>query len=126
MRAAHFYLKLKPEELLEYYQGRKSFVRVHTYEGYSIQFRAEHLRQWVTAIGINGEFQIRFDEQNKFAGLFLYRDLSGTIKPHGASASTSGTGTHSSTKSSTTGSPASPSGTPSRPNQRPRGFKKSI
>ena len=76
MKSAHFYLKLTPEELLEYYQGHKRYVRVRAYEGYSLQFRADHLRQWVKPHGIHGEFEIRFDSHNKFAGLFLYRDLS--------------------------------------------------
>ena len=75
MRYAHFYLKLSPDELLEYYQGHKKYVRVSTYQGYSLQFRAEHLRQWVKAYGINGEFRISFGDNNKFAGLTLYRDL---------------------------------------------------
>ena len=116
MRVAHFYLKLRPEELLEYYQGSKRFVRVQTHEGYSIQFRAEHLRAWVTPLGINGEFQIRFDDQNKFAGLHLYRDFTGTYSPQKAANNASsgrkqGKDTH----------PPSPS-----PRQRPRGFNKSI
>ena len=76
MKSAHFYLKLSPEELLEYYQGHKRYVRVRAYEGYSIQFRADHLRQWVKPNGIHGEFEIRFDAQNKFSGLYLYRDFS--------------------------------------------------
>ena len=119
MRAAHFYLKLRPEELLEYYQGHKRFVRVSTYEGYSIQFRAEHLRAWVTSAGIHGEFEIRFDDQNKFAGLILYRDFTGTYAPMSAKGNTTGAPTTSGGSTSTT--PPSPS-----PRQRPRGFNKSI
>lgn len=118
MRAAHFYLKIRPEELLEYYQGFKSFVRVRTYEGYSIQFRAEHLRQWVTPIGIHGEFQIRFDDQNKFMGLALYRDLSGMLSERASAGASSGS---SRPKLQAKSSP--PAGGPS---QRPRGFNKSI
>ena len=116
MRTAHFYLKLRPEELLEYYQGHKRFVRVQTHEGYSIQFRAEHLRAWVTPVGIHGEFQIRFNDQNKFAGLVLYRDFTGTYNP---SSSQSSTTSASQTTPNTT--PPAPS-----PRQRPRGFNKSI
>lgn len=113
MRIAHFYLKLRPEELLEYYQGLKSFVRVRTYEGYSIQFRAEHLRRWVSPIGIHGEFQIQFDDQNKFVGLALHRDLSGTLN-------TSNTNSIANSPTTINHSP------PSSPHQRPRGFNKSI
>ena len=116
MRTAHFYLKLKPEELLEYYQGHKHFVRVRTYEGYSIQFRAEHLRRWVKKQGIHGEFEITFDDQNHFAGLAMYRDLSGAPLSSGG---TSGAGRHAAPESAET--PPAPG-----PRQRPRGFNKSI
>jgi len=117
MRTAHFYLKLRPEELLEYYQGHKRFVRVSTYEGYSIQFRAEHLRTWVTPAGIHGEFEIRFDDHNKFVGLYLYRDFSGTYKPNAAGKGAASTPTPGK------GVEAPP---PPGPRPRPRGFKKSI
>ena len=118
MRVAHFYLKLRPEELLEYYQGHKRFVRVHTHEGYSIQFRAEHLRAWVTPVGINGEFQIRFNDQNKFAGLVLYRDFTGTYNPSKGNSNANSTVTSASQAALTPPAPG--------PRQRPRGFNKSI
>ena len=69
MRSARFYLKLNPEELLQYYQGLKKFVRVTTYSGFSLQFRAEHLRSLITHEGINGEFEITFDDYNKFQAI---------------------------------------------------------
>ena len=53
-------------------------MRVRTYEGYSLQFRADHLRNWVKPYGINGEFRISFGDNNKFAGLALYRDYGST------------------------------------------------
>ena len=67
--SAYFYLKLTTEEFLEYYQGYKIFVRVRTYQGFTIKFRAEHLRQWVTPLGIDGEFEIVFDKHNQFVSL---------------------------------------------------------
>jgi hypothetical protein len=69
--SARFYLKLSPENLLEYYQGRKQFVRVQTFEGYSLRFRAEHLRRWVTPNGIDGVFELRFDEHRSFKELVM-------------------------------------------------------
>lgn len=69
MTSARFYLKLTPEQLLEYYQGFKKYVRVDTFQGYSIRFRAEHLRRWVTKNGIDGVFEIRFDEFRNFKEL---------------------------------------------------------
>ena len=120
MRTAHFYLKLKPEELLEYYQGHKHFVRVRTYEGYSIQFRAEHLRRWVKKQGIHGEFEITFDDHNHFAGLAMYRDLSGaSLNSPLNSGGRLGTGGHAA--SERIEAPPAPG-----PRQRPRGFNKSI
>ena len=79
MKSVRFYLKLTPETLLEYYQGGKRFVRVKTYAGYSIQFRAEHLRAWVTHQGIDGEFEITFDHSNSFHSLFMVRSALGAI-----------------------------------------------
>ena len=114
MRSAHFYLKLSPEELLEYYQGHKKFVRVRTYEGYSIQFRADHLRKWVKAYGIHGEFEIRFDEYNKFKDLLLYRDFETDQK-----------GQKSSEHSQAT-APSTKQEQANFPQQRRRGFKTSI
>ena len=115
MRHAHFYLKLTPDELLEYYQGHKKYVRVRTYEGYSLQFRADHLRNWVKPHGINGEFRISFGDNNKFAGLTLYRDY-GSIEANKAIA-----GKKNSKQGATSQKPI-----PKGPNQRPRGFKTSI
>lgn len=115
MRHAHFYLKLSPDELLEYYQGYKKYVRVRTYEGYSLQFRAEHLRKWVKSYGIHGEFRISFGDNNKFAGLTLYRDL-------GLSSSNKPTAGIKKAKQGSSNQKSAPSG----PNQRPRGFKTSI
>ena len=69
--SARFYLKLSPENLLEYYQGRKQFVRVQTFQGYSLRFRAEHLRRWVTPHGIDGVFELRFDENRSFKELVM-------------------------------------------------------
>ena len=115
MRHAHFYLKLSPDELLEYYQGHKKYVRVRTYEGYSLQFRADHLRKWVKPYGINGEFRSSFGDNNKFAGLTLYRD-------YGSTGSTKATANKLSAKQGGQRQKTTPNG----PNQRPRGFKTSI
>ena len=114
MRHAHFYLKLSPDELLEYYQGHKKYVRVRAYEGYSLQFRADHLRNWVKPYGINGEFRISFGANNKFAGLTLYRDYGSTGADKAATKKTS--------KQVASNQKSVPTG----PNQRPRGFKTSI
>ena len=110
MRSAQFYLKLTPEEFLEYYQRTKHYVRVKTYQGYSIQFKAEHLRQWITRNGIDGVFQINFDDSNRFVSL---------VQIQSAFHQPSSSSPHSSSKPSSSSAYS--------PNQRPRGgFKKSI
>ncbi len=69
MQSLRFSLRLNTLELLQYYQGQKKLVRVMTYSGRSLQFKADHLRPFVTKSGINGEFEIYFDEQNNFLKL---------------------------------------------------------
>ncbi len=115
MRHAHFYLKLNPEELLEYYQGHKKYVRVRAYEGYSLQFRADHLRQWVKPYGINAEFRISFGDNNKFAGLTLYRDYGSNAQEGQVQSGTKQALPKRQGQAVSSG-----------PNQRPRGFKTSI
>lgn len=106
MKSVRFYLKLSPELLLEYYQGGKRFVRVKTYAGYSIQFRAEHLRAWITHQGIDGEFEITFDHTNSFHSLSMVSSALSVTPIHTVSKSNSSI---------------------TRMGQRPRGgFKKSV
>ena len=82
MYSVRFYLKLTSEAILEYYQGGKKFVRVRTYAGYSIQFRAEHLRAWVSHQGIDGEFEITFDRYHKFQSLVMVRSALPQVPHH--------------------------------------------
>ena len=113
MRVAQFYLKLTPEEYLEYYQRKKHYVRVRTYQGYSIQFKAEHLRQFITRNGIDGVFEITFDASNRFQALHQLKSAF-SASPSSASPSSPSSDTSSSSQ-------------PYSPNQRPRGgFKTSI
>ena len=105
MRVAQFYLKLTPEEYVEYYKRQKQYVRVRTYQGYSIQFKAEHLRQFITHNGIDGIFEISFDHLNRFQSLTLLKSNFIANSPSSSDSSSS----------------------PYSPNQRPRGgFKTSI
>lgn len=105
MRVAQFYLKLTPDEYIEYYQRKKQYVRVRTYQGYSIQFKAEHLRRFITRNGIEGVFEISFDGANRFQSLTQLK-----------SAFTANSDTSSQSSSE-----------PYSPNRRPRGgFKTSI
>ena len=111
MRVAQFYLKLTAEEFLEYYQRKKQYVRVRTYQGYSIQFKAEHLRPSITRNGIDGVFEITFDQHNRFVSLIQVQSYL-----HSSSAG-----------SAITSQENPPSSRSYSSNQRPRkGFNKSI
>jgi hypothetical protein len=76
MQSLRFSLRLTVLELLQYYQGQKKLVRVVTYSGKSLQFKADHLRPFVSKNGINGEFDIYFDDQNNFVKLVQVRQYS--------------------------------------------------
>lgn len=84
MYTARFSLIISPDDFLAYYRREKELVRVTTFEGYSLQFRAEHLRAWVRPEGIAGIFEIRFDERRRFQSLTQVKALS---SPHRATTS---------------------------------------
>ena len=65
MNEIRFFLNLSAER----YQGAAKFVSVVSVDGRRLQFPAERLRPFVTRDGVQGEFVLRFDEQNRFAGL---------------------------------------------------------
>ena len=69
MNEARFFLNIPARDYLTYYQGRVRNVLVTAFDGRRIQFPAERLRPFVTATGVQGEFILHFDEQNRFAGL---------------------------------------------------------
>ena len=75
---ATFPLRITRDEFLAYYAGAKRIVRVQALEGFSIQFRAEHLRPWVTHDGISGIFQIEFDDSRRFIRLKKIDGMNGS------------------------------------------------
>ena len=77
MYTARFSLIISPDDFLAYYRREKELVRVTTFEGYSLQFRAAHLRAWVRPEGVAGIFEIRFDERRRFQSLTQIKALSG-------------------------------------------------
>lgn len=64
-----FSLNISREQALRYYRGEAKVVVVIATNGQKIQFPAEHIRAFVDNNGIQGEFSIRFDENNKLIGL---------------------------------------------------------
>ncbi len=65
MKIYKFSLNLSSEEVKLYYSGEKKYVHVTGKYGRSIQFPANHIRQFVTNAGVYGEFEIKVDENNK-------------------------------------------------------------
>ena len=64
-----FALSIPPDVLLSYYDGTARFVAVKSLDGRSIQFPANVLRQFVTSDGVQGLFEMEFDENNKYVGM---------------------------------------------------------
>ena len=64
-----FALNISQDVLLSYYEGTAKSVVVKSLDGRSIQFPANILRQFVTAEGVQGLFEMEFDEHNKFVGM---------------------------------------------------------
>jgi len=64
-----FYLNISREQALRYYQGTARVVVVTTTTGQKLQFPAEHIRAFIGEKGIEGQFSIQFDDNNKLVGL---------------------------------------------------------
>ena len=65
MPRLRFHLKLDAQEYLAYYSGQVKSISVLTEDGRRIEFPAEHLRPFVSHRGIEGYFEIEFDEKFK-------------------------------------------------------------
>jgi hypothetical protein len=63
-----FSINISANEFLPYYQGAIKNVVVTTYQGIKVQFPAMHLRKYLTANGIQGDFCLK-TERNKFLSL---------------------------------------------------------
>ncbi len=64
-----FSLNVSREQALLYYQGIARAVIVTTVNGQKLQFPAEHIRPFIDQNGIQGNFRIQFDGDNKLIGL---------------------------------------------------------
>ncbi len=69
MREVLFTLHVSTDEMLRYYRGTAKNVMVTTDLGLRVQFPAKVLQPFVTKDGVHGRFAIRFDGNNKFAGI---------------------------------------------------------
>lgn len=69
MHSARFRLTLSPEQILAYYQGTARQVLVRALDGRRIQCPAEWLRRFISPSGVQGEFQLSFDDQHRLLEL---------------------------------------------------------
>ncbi len=69
MQKMRFSLAISAEQYQSYYKGAAKFVRVHTEDGRTLKFPASELQQYVTHEGIQGRFEIVFDDGHKLIGL---------------------------------------------------------
>jgi len=69
MQKIRFHLDISPQQYLSYYKGEAKFVHVQTGQGRTLNFPASELQRFVTASGIQGKFEIEFNEQYKLLSL---------------------------------------------------------
>jgi hypothetical protein len=64
-----FYINISNEEFLKIYQGSANAVLVRAEDGRRIQIPANNFRQFVTAVGLQGHFEMVLDENNRLINL---------------------------------------------------------
>jgi Protein of unknown function (DUF2835) len=69
MRAVRFTLGISSSDYLNYYQGKARSISAIADDGRRIEFPAEHLRPFLLHDGIRGNFELVFDDSNKFVSL---------------------------------------------------------
>jgi len=64
-----FYLTLSYDEYSAVYKGHAQYVITKSFDGRTVRFPADILKPYLTRSGIQGTFEIHFDESNKFKSL---------------------------------------------------------
>ncbi|MBH0067831.1 DUF2835 domain-containing protein [Pseudoalteromonas sp. NZS100] len=62
----YFSLRLSYSECMDYYHGRFSSLQVVEDGGKTVRFSANHLRPFITSLGIRGRFRMLLTPENKF------------------------------------------------------------
>ena len=68
-RRARFALNISAELYLRYYQGRARAVVVKDFNGRNLQMPASVLQRFVTCDGVQGVFEIEFDDKHRFVAI---------------------------------------------------------
>jgi hypothetical protein len=69
MKRYQFFLRILPEDYLDYYRGVARHVVVHATSGETVQFPAGLLVKFVTEAGVDGHFVLLCDSNNKCVSL---------------------------------------------------------
>ena len=69
MKRMTFSMKLSAEKYLRYYEGSASAVIVQADDGRTLKFPINAIQKYVTRDGIEGRFEIIFDDNNKMQSL---------------------------------------------------------
>ena len=69
MTTLEFNLNLSPDEVLRYYRGEAHIAVATLDDGRTVQFPAKALSRVVTEEGVQGRFQLVFDDHHKFHSL---------------------------------------------------------
>ena len=69
MKKMRFSISISADQYQAYYQGAAKFVRVQSEDGRSLKFPASELQKFVTHNGIEGRFEIIFDNHYKLVSL---------------------------------------------------------
>ena len=69
MQKMRFTLDISPEKFQRYYEGSARFVHVLTDDGRTLGFPLTAIQKYVTHTGIQGYFEIVFDDQFKLVEL---------------------------------------------------------
>jgi hypothetical protein len=69
METVYFRLGLTAEQMRSHYEGVARQVVVRASDGRRVQFPAQWLRRFVTLDGVNGRFEMRFDDDRKLIDL---------------------------------------------------------
>ena len=69
MDCVRFQIQISAEDYLSYYSGHAKSISTLSDDGRRIEFPAEHLRDFVTAEGISGYFELCFNEDNRFKAI---------------------------------------------------------
>lgn len=69
VNCVYFRLQIAAEDYLKYYSGQAKSISVIGDDGRRYEFSAEHLREFVLAEGIVGNFELCFDQNNRFKSI---------------------------------------------------------